>query len=116
MVQKASSQGMSVSSPLVSLGGGRSVGLEVMPLQEPGAHRKCMLVLFREIEQSAPAIAAAAPSEETRVQELERELLVSNEYLQTTVHDLEATNEELQSANEELQSANEELQSTNEEL
>jgi two-component system CheB/CheR fusion protein len=42
--------------------------------------------------------------------------MVTKEYLQTTVQELEAANEELQSSNEELQSSNEELQSSNEEL
>jgi len=54
--------------------------------------------------------------EARRVNELERELSGSREYLQSIIQDLEAANEELQSANEEILSANEELQSTNEEL
>ncbi len=48
--------------------------------------------------------------------EMEDELRLTKENLQTTIEELEATNEELKSANEELQSNNEELQSTNEEL
>src|SRR5207244_2423175 len=51
-----------------------------------------------------------------QVHELERELLITKEYLQSTIEDKESANEELKSANEELQSSNEELQSTNEEL
>jgi two-component system CheB/CheR fusion protein len=51
-----------------------------------------------------------------RIQELERDLAVTKEYLQTTTEEKESTLEEFKSANEELQSSNEELQSTNEEL
>ena len=42
--------------------------------------------------------------------------MVTKEYLQSTIEELESANEELKSSNEELQSSNEELQSTNEEL
>ncbi|MBA5875112.1 MAG: response regulator [Nitrospira sp. CR1.2] len=51
-----------------------------------------------------------------RLMDLEREVSVTRENLQTTIEELQTTNEELQSSNEELQSANEELQSANEEL
>jgi two-component system CheB/CheR fusion protein len=49
-------------------------------------------------------------------EELQQEVEVFKERLQSSISDLETTNEELQSTNEELQSANEELQSANEEL
>lgn len=49
-------------------------------------------------------------------EELEKELLLTRENLQSTVEELETSNEELQATNEELMSSNEELQSTNEEL
>jgi two-component system CheB/CheR fusion protein len=77
------------------------------------------LVLFNEQGGESPpatAVASEAAPIDTRVQELERELASTKEYLKTTSENSEAANEELQSANEELQSANEELQSTNEEL
>ena len=51
-----------------------------------------------------------------RIADLERELRIKGEYLQTTTEELETSNEELKSEHEELQSSNEELQSTNEEL
>lgn len=51
-----------------------------------------------------------------RLQELEHELSVTKEHLQTYIEELETSNEEMQSLNEELQSTNEELQSSNEEL
>lgn len=52
----------------------------------------------------------------SRVQELEHELAITKEHLQTYIEEIETSNEELQSLNEELQSSNEELQSSNEEL
>lgn len=51
-----------------------------------------------------------------RIKELERELQVKEETLQTTLEEMETSNEELQATNEELIASNEELQSTNEEL
>jgi len=51
-----------------------------------------------------------------RLQSSISDLEVANEELQSTNEELQSANEELQSANEELQTANEELQSTNEEL
>ena len=52
----------------------------------------------------------------TRIQELEHDLAITKEHLQTYIEEIETSNEELQSLNEELQSSNEELQSSNEEL
>jgi two-component system CheB/CheR fusion protein len=52
----------------------------------------------------------------SHVRDLEQELLLSHEALQTTSEEMQASQEELRSINEELQSTNEELQSTNEEL
>jgi two-component system CheB/CheR fusion protein len=69
--------------------------------------------------QGAPAVDAGdVPSESAsgRIAELEQELLIKEEFLQSTLEEMETANEELRSANEELQSVNEELQSTNEEL
>jgi two-component system CheB/CheR fusion protein len=48
--------------------------------------------------------------------QLEQELRVARDRLQSTIEELEGTNEELKSSNEEYQSLNEELQSANEEL
>ncbi|RMB11812.1 CheR family methyltransferase [Eilatimonas milleporae] len=50
------------------------------------------------------------------VSELEKDLALTQEHLQTVVEELEISNEELQTMNEELQSANEELQASNEQL
>jgi two-component system CheB/CheR fusion protein len=55
-------------------------------------------------------------SQDSTVQQIERELQETRERLQSTIEELETANEEFRSSNEELLSVNEELQSTNEEL
>ncbi|WP_394846060.1 PAS domain-containing protein [Pendulispora brunnea] len=101
-------------------GSTRSFRIDVLPVTEPETKSNCMLVLFVELpELPGPAqVLTQAPSavDESRLQDMERELLVAREYLQSTIEELESANEELKSSNEELQSSNEELQSTNEEL
>lgn len=119
-VQEALDDGVSVSSapihcsePLCT-----DVTIDVMPVDDGTTQRRCILVSFRIGDDDRAHEGHAQPRDAARstLLDLERELLLTKEYLQTTVHDLEAANEELQSANEELQSANEELQSANEEL
>jgi two-component system CheB/CheR fusion protein len=97
------------------------VDLEVLPIQDPETKGRCFAVLFRS--QATPRLAEDsrpnkpnAGGTDPRVLELERELAMTKEYLQSTIEELETANEELKSSNEELQSSNEELQSTNEEL
>ncbi len=97
----------------------RTVAIEVVPITEPESKAPFLLVLFREPRPPTPASAPAdqrGPQDDERSNELERELMVTKEYLQSTIEELESANEELKSSNEELQSSNEELQSTNEEL
>jgi len=63
-----------------------------------------------------------APGEESalgtsdRIAELEQEIVLNRENLQSVIEELETANEELQSLNEEAQAGNEELQASNEEL
>ena len=52
----------------------------------------------------------------SRESELEKELQLIREQMQSTLEEMQTSQEELKSTNEELQSTNEELQSTNEEL
>jgi two-component system CheB/CheR fusion protein len=79
-----------------------------------------LLVVFTGSSVPKPAPGTDAVIEAAggapRLEELERELSMTKEYLQSTIEERETANEELQSANEELQSTNEELQSTNEEI
>jgi two-component system CheB/CheR fusion protein len=91
-------------------------------MTEQDSKARCLLVLFHEAPSEEPPSSDGAPPKESlseadqRAQELERELVVAKEYLQSTIEELESANEELKASNEELQSSNEELQSTNEEL
>jgi len=122
-IQKATTEGLPASSAEIpawdhELG---PITVDVVPVHDAAAKRSCLLVSFRNAA-GAPAgpapdsPAAVEPPRPERADDLERELMVTKEYLQTTVQELEAANEELQSSNEELQSSNEELQSSNEEL
>jgi two-component system, chemotaxis family, CheB/CheR fusion protein len=130
-LQKAFSEQVSVSQAvqLHEDGKPRTIKLDVVPIQEPETKTRCLLVLFQELPspQVAHQVTAGGdpePAESAevsgsraqRVAELERELAVAREYLQTTLEEKEGANEELKATNEELQSSNEELQSTNEEL
>ncbi|MGD8569095.1 MAG: chemotaxis protein CheB [Gammaproteobacteria bacterium] len=94
-----------------------SVVITVTPVQS--ATDSLLLVTFRdesqhEIKTIEPGTEEAGES--TLVQQLEYELHVTREDLQSTIEEMETSNEELKAANEEVMSMNEELQSTNEEL
>ncbi len=78
-----------------------------------------LLVSFEKAEARQLAVPDAASTDQEvaeRVRQLEHELILNREYLQTVIEELETANEELQATNEEAQSANEELQASNEEL
>ena len=89
-----------------------------------GGDSAMYLVLLEEARQLTEAASPQSARSHTgnggevdaQVAELQQELRVKEEYLQTTLEEAETANEELQSTNEEMQSVNEELQSTNEEL
>jgi two-component system, chemotaxis family, CheB/CheR fusion protein len=121
----------SVGCRITEDGNVRPITIEVIPVVEPETKVRCFMVLFHE-EKGAPKTADKggeslheaddSPStvklstEDARMHELEHELTMTKEYLQSAIEELESSNEELKSSNEELQSSNEELQSTNEEL
>jgi two-component system CheB/CheR fusion protein len=92
-----------------------NIYISTVPLPNSDYYNDTIMVMFSEIEESDETKSNITISERERY-EIEHELLVTKERLQTTIEELETTNEELQSTNEELQSANEELRSTNEEL
>jgi two-component system CheB/CheR fusion protein len=110
----------------------RPITIEVIPVADPETKVRCFMVLFHEekgaqqgVETGAqslheasdePSSVTLSTAEDAKTQELERELVMTKEYLQSAIEELESSNEELKSSNEELQSSNEELQSTNEEL
>jgi two-component system CheB/CheR fusion protein len=62
------------------------------------------------------AAGAGGSRADGRIAALKLELRSKDEYLQSTLEEMETANEELKSSHEEMQSVNEELQSTNEEL
>lgn len=78
-----------------------------------------LLIASFEMLGDAPSGAKQtqqASFSDERITELEREVTLTRENLQTVIEELETANEELQSLNEEAQAANEELQASNEEL
>lgn len=109
-----------------------------MTVDQSGVKKKVQLMLFPVIKTIAGAHLAkgdlvvvftdvtnftdrGASNELTSdevglVGDLQLELALARQMLQSTVEELETSNEELQAINEEMQSSNEELQSTNEEL
>jgi two-component system CheB/CheR fusion protein len=98
--------------------------VEVVPLLRDNEGRH-YLILFQDVAHETPEPTVVpkkgrskgtAKEHEEAMEQLQKELIASREYLQSIIQDLEAANEELQSANEEILSSNEELQSTNEEL
>jgi two-component system CheB/CheR fusion protein len=127
-IQQARVAGVPVTSEAVlrERGGSatRRITIEVIPLHEGSGGNNCLLVTFRDDLESprpSPPAEAEAPAgvqspAELKIEDVERELQATKDYLQSTIEELETANEELQSSNEELQSSNEELQSTNEEL
>ncbi|MFZ0426940.1 MAG: CheR family methyltransferase, partial [Acidobacteriota bacterium] len=91
--------------------------LSVIPIQEPEAIRGLFVITFTPVLDGPIEVEPSETESQTgREADLERELRLSRESLQTTIEEMETSNEELRSSNEELQSTNEELQSTNEEM
>ncbi len=75
------------------------------------------LVIFDEVQPAtARSDADAEPRESATIRELEAELHLTKQRLQSSIEEFETSQEEMQASNEELQSANEELRSTMEEL
>ena len=84
-------------------------------------HTEALFVVIFERLDIEPFVQHGGSLDQTdlvnnRIQELEHELAITKEHLQTYIEEIETSNEELQLLNEELQSSNEELQSSNEEL
>jgi len=78
-----------------------------------------LLVCFERAEHKTATVTAddaSAMSAAERIMELEHEIVINRENLQSVIEELETANEELQSLNEEAQAGNEELQASNEEL
>ena len=96
------------------------VDITVQLIVEPEVLRGMLLIVFTDVA-TPPKKKRSVPGNSTqhdtaRAAELEQELGVARDLLQSTREENQSAQEELTSANEELQSTNEELQSTNEEL
>jgi two-component system CheB/CheR fusion protein len=99
----------------------RRIGLTIEPLADDTHDPPSFIVLFHDHGPDQGALTeetagGTAVVRDEHVQQLEGELRITKDRLQTTIEQLESTNEELKSSNEEYQSINEELQSANEEL
>ncbi|WP_447968227.1 chemotaxis protein CheB [Nitrospira sp. M1] len=100
-------------------GKAETIQLHLRPIKSESRQAGAIVIFFESIPTVKPVKLSRQSTKGLvgeRIKELERELVATQEHLQTTVEELETANEELQSLNEELQSANEELQSSNEEL
>jgi two-component system CheB/CheR fusion protein len=100
------------------------VNVEVFPVSPSAFRDRYYLAVFEDVTpppSEAPKSTVRprkgkATSKDARIDDLERELAATKEYLQATIEAQEATLEEFKSTNEEIMSSNEELQSLNEEL
>lgn len=95
------------------------VTIHVRPALEP-EREGFVLIIFEEGEPrqlNGPGPEAARPDKESvRIQELENELNLSRQRLQSVIEQHEVSQEEMKASSEEMQSTNEELRSTMEEL
>lgn len=103
-------------------GGYLPARVTVRPVQAPKSVEGLLLITF---EEQAPSAQPNAPSnlpaqgeagDDAALRQLENELSVTREDLQSTIEEMESANEELKASNEEAMSMNEEFQSANEEL
>ena len=94
--------------------------ITVKPIIEPKQAEGLLLVTFQKLDikdaESGLETEASPVEESSLVRQLEYELKVTRDDLQSTIEDMESSNEELKASNEEIMSMNEELQSANEEL
>ncbi len=101
-------------------GGTQHVNVTVRQLQEPGALKGLVMVVFNDVAAPLKDGSAGRPRKASargpRVADLEHELLRVRGEARALQDEMQTSQEEFRSANEELQSTNEELQSTNEEL
>jgi two-component system CheB/CheR fusion protein len=106
--------------------GEETLDLRVEPVTTPPSAKGLVIVIFepsRTVQPVPPQPVGQKDqgreddtSQDLMVRQLEEQLRITNEELQSTIERMETANEELKSSNEELMSMNEEYQSTNEEL
>ncbi|AHI30092.1 EAL domain-containing protein [Marinobacter similis] len=89
-------------------------GAKVSHLDDTG--QELFFIRYERQEANSLDLPGDSTRDSQAIIQLQHELSINREHLQTAMEELQTSNEELQSVNEELQSSNEELQSTNEEL
>lgn len=127
ILHKAKLEKVSIVKDNISLpvnDGFHKITLEAIPLLN--TIEPYYLVLFHDRTEGKTVPIYRAPKKsvskttadekDLRIQQLEQELIQTNEDMRTIMEDQEASNEELQGDNEELLSTSEELQSLNEEM
>ncbi|EWH02641.1 chemotaxis protein CheB [Halomonas sp. BC04] len=114
----ASKEGCPVRSKPIKLlldGEQRHLVIHVRPAEER-EEQDLTLVIFEELTESKEEGGGSNRGNGTSTTELQAELELYKQRLQTVIEEYESGQEEMNAANEELQSANEELRSTMEEL
>ncbi|MBT9386446.1 hypothetical protein KM176_21445 [Pseudooceanicola sp. CBS1P-1] len=110
---------------MTDTGEAHALQLSARPLEMPGGGPAFLLLsLERTDRHSAPVTRLTGQGPQTadvavlqhRLQEMERDLRLTEVALEQMTEKLEASSEELESSNEELLATNEELQAANEEL
>ena len=98
----------------------KTINLIVKPVLVKETDLGALLIIFEPAQKSAKKVSELSdlPSRKRKpeISDLEKELKITQQHLQSAINELEISNESLQTTNEEYQSSNEELQSTNEEL
>jgi len=93
----------------------RQVVVHVRPASGGADEEGYALIVFDEVDPVSPATVVSV-EEGHRTREVEGELTLTRQRLQSLTEEYESSREEMRSTNEELQSTNEELRSTMEEL
>ncbi|MBN1657725.1 MAG: PAS domain-containing protein, partial [Anaerolineae bacterium] len=118
-IRHAVSENKVVRHSSLTQDGESSVDVVIRPIRRPGSLEGLLLIELSEPKSTAQHVKGAVDEDDiapgSRVQELERELQSTKEYLQAVIEEMQSSNEEIRSTNEELQSANEELETSQEE-
>lgn len=98
-----------------------AIRLTVKPFFDALGGQTLILIVFEDLSQASKAKKVHAADTSTsnkdlRIEELEQDLQLKEDYILSTIDDLETANQDIKLVNQDLMSTNEELQSTNEEL
>jgi two-component system CheB/CheR fusion protein len=131
LLHKVRREGEELTYPNLDLGkdkDNKNLTITIKPFVLNSTDDKLTIIFFNEDSQRVTSMAPQEFNGEEKlvlnldhtitqqIKDLENELFLAKETLQSTIDELESSNEEFQATNEELIVANEELQSTNEEL